>query len=236
MPSAQRLADSPDLDAREAPTDAGRRLDAGGFILADSFETLLRALSESYLHRAWARVTEALNRYQLTPHDLSWGWLHSGETRIDGLSGGAPTDFVGWTSRELKDFDRDSRFLIMDTELRSGFPALRCAVAWRSLKWNIAPDDVSLGLRLVIALAIDDPSNWNPAWLLEHARGASGAWIEIARAIQTLDQDALDRAITHARASYTPAGYRIALGGFAAYIHQPGMNLAIQFPQPLDNS
>jgi hypothetical protein len=48
----------PDLDAHEEPTDAGRRLDAGGLILADPFETILRPLSVSYLCTAWDHMSD----------------------------------------------------------------------------------------------------------------------------------------------------------------------------------
>jgi hypothetical protein len=36
----------PDLDARVEPTDAGRRLDVGGFVFSDPPEALFRAIGE----------------------------------------------------------------------------------------------------------------------------------------------------------------------------------------------
>jgi hypothetical protein len=220
-----------DLDARKEPSDVGRRLDAGGFILADPFETILRSLSVEYLRAAWERVSGVLARFRLAPDDLSWGWLHPGETLIPGLPyRAAPSDYVGWTSRALSDFFLDKRSHAIDAELVQGEPALRCAGSWRSLKWTIAPDDFGLGLHLIEALATDEVSNWAPAVILKHAGSASGAWIEIAQALDALDQDALDRALVQAHATYSPLGYQIVIRGFAMYIHQPGISLAIRFP------
>jgi hypothetical protein len=233
MWSAHHRDHWPDLDAREEPTDAGRRLDAGGFVLADRFETILRSISAPYLHTAWDRLSAMLTRYQLAPTDLSWGWLHpGGTTRPVGLErGDTPSDFVGWTSRDLKDFDLDSRFEVIDAELAQGQPTLRCAVAWRSLKWTIAPDDEALGLRLIEALSTDEVTDWAPDWILQHADREAGAWIEIARALHALDQEALDQALAQARATYSPLGYRMVRLGFAAFVHQPGQHLPICFPQ-----
>lgn len=75
----------PDLDAREGPTDAGGRLEVGGFVLADPFEAILRSISASYIRNAWERVRDVLTRSRLAPADLSWGWLHPGKTWIAGL-------------------------------------------------------------------------------------------------------------------------------------------------------
>ena len=217
----------PDLDSREELTDVGNRLDVGGFVLADPFEVLLRMLSATYLRDAWTRLSAALSHYDLAPGDLSWGYLHPGVTYIDGLSGSAPTDYVGWTSRELKDFESDDRFGALDKLLRSDRPALACAVAWRSLKWAIAPDDVALGLRLVMSIGLDEPAFWSPAWLLEHRDGVSGAWVDVARAITIRDQAALDRGMSEARATYSLLGYDLVRRGFTAYIEQMQLELVI---------
>jgi hypothetical protein len=226
----------PDLDAREEPPDVGRLLDVGGFIFANPFETILRSLAVSYLRDAWEHVSSVLARFHLVPNDLSWGCLHPGVTRIAGLEQrAAPSDYVGWTSRDLQHFDLDSRYHAIDAELAQGQPALRCAASWRSLKWTIAPDEYALGLHLTEALATDEISDWAPAWVLEHAGGTSGAWVEIAQALDALDRDALDRALIQAHATYSPLGYRIVIRGFAWFIHQPGMSLAMslamQFPE-----
>jgi hypothetical protein len=83
---------------------------------------------------------------------------------------------------------------------------------------------------LIEALATDETSEWAPPWILEHAGSASRAWIEIAQALDAGDQDALDQALAQAHATYSPVGYRIVIRGFAAFIHQPGISLAIRFP------
>jgi hypothetical protein len=221
-----------ELDAREEPPDVGRLLDAGGFILADPFETILRSLSVEYLRAAWERVSGVLTRFDLAPVDLSWGWLHPGETRIPGLEQrAAPSDYVGWTSRAFRDFFLERRYHTVDAELVQGKPTLHCAYSWRSAKWNSAPDDFALGLQLIEALATNEISNLAPAVILKHAGSASGTWVEVAQALDALDQDALDQALMKAKATYSPLGYQIMIHGFAAYIHQPGISLTIRFPE-----
>jgi hypothetical protein len=173
-----------------------------------------------------------LARFHLAaPADLSWGWLHSGETRIAGLEQrAAPSDYVGWISRELKHIDGDSRYRAIDAELAQEQLALRCASSWRTFKWSIASDDVALGLRLIKALSTDESTDWAPKWILQHAGTKSGAWIEIARALDALDQDALDQALARAQAAYSVLGYEMVLRGFASFIAQPDMKLAVRFP------
>jgi hypothetical protein len=168
------------MRTRSRPTSVNT-MSSGGFILADPFETILRSLSVSYLHDAWERVASTLAHFQLAPADLSLGWLHPGATFPAGLERRfRPSDYVGWTSHDLALFYQDSRYESIDAELAHGQPVLRCATSYRSLKWNITPDDYSLGLQVIEALATDEVSDWAPAWMLEHAEGASGAWVEIA--------------------------------------------------------
>src|SRR4029079_2367620 len=101
-----------------------------GFILADPFETILHSLSVSYLREAWERVFSTLAHFHLAPADLSWGWLHPGATFIVGLEQRAtPSDYVVWTSCDLKLFYQDSRYESIDAELAQGQPALRCATS-----------------------------------------------------------------------------------------------------------
>ncbi len=42
----------------------GRRLDVGGFVLGDSFDTFLRNISEDYLQAAWTRLSAVLKRHR----------------------------------------------------------------------------------------------------------------------------------------------------------------------------
>src|SRR5713101_6051505 len=102
-PLGERRLDDPwvDIDTLELPTSVGRRLDAGGFVLGDPFDTILRHLSLDYLRAAWNRLHSILHRYGDEPDDLSWGWLHGGETYVSGREQPAPSDFTGWTTLHL---------------------------------------------------------------------------------------------------------------------------------------
>ncbi len=54
-----------EVDAAAEPTDAGRRLDIGGFVLNDPFEYYLRHISQDYLQAAaWQRLHPLLIRCQ----------------------------------------------------------------------------------------------------------------------------------------------------------------------------
>lgn len=226
-----------DFDDLKEPPDAGRRLDAGGFILADPFDTLLHELSETYAHKAWQRVATILERYRLAPDDLSWGELHCGETYAPGFPPQAPSSYIGWTSRQLARFDQDERYADVDAALRAGHPALGCAFSWRSHKWHIAPEDADLGVQLIEALCICEPTDWAPAWILRQPPYAAstelhpdGPWIHVAEAIDQCDQQLLDSALAEAQAHYSPIGYRMMVRGYAAYLQVAGLTGCVQLP------
>lgn len=219
-----------DLDRLLEPMIVGRLLDVGGFVLADPFETILQYLSEGYLRSAWHNLSSALDRYEVIASDLSWGWLHPGETHLSGMDYFAPSALVGWSSQQLADFDHDPRFRIIDAELRLSQPAITCACTWRSRKWRIAPDDFASGLRLVEGLSTSEVSDWAPEYIIRESRSPYGAWHAIASAILAEDQHALDQALVLAQNTYSPIGYRIVLDGYASYLGQNGIESAITFP------
>lgn len=210
--------DCSDLDALEEPTDSGQALYVGGFVLADRFDTVLRRLSETYLCDLWDRLRAALESFGIKVSDLSWGYMHSGETRVPGHGVLAPIDFVGWTSRQLATFDRDARYGDLDEALRSGQPALACAVTWRSLKWHIAPDSFALALRLIEALATDEATFWAPEWILGDVSNPGEPWLKVAAAIRADCQRDVDDALAEASDAYTPLGYRVLVRGNMAYL------------------
>jgi hypothetical protein len=223
-----------DFDDLEQPSDA-----AGGFMLADPFDTLLRELSETYLHAAWQRVAAVLERYQLVPEDLSWGTLH-GTVYATGFPPPQPADYVGWMSRHLARFDDDPRFGDVRAALESGQPALGCAFALRSDKWRIAPEDARLGVQLVGAVCVGEPSNWAIEFVLRQdiftdtAPSLDGPWIHMAQAIDQRDQHLLDAALTAAQAAYSPIGYRMMVRGYAAYLQAAGLAGQVQLPDVPD--
>ena len=81
----------PALDALEEPTDGGRVLGVGGFVLADPFDTFLRQISAEYLQRFCDRVYLTIRAFRLELSDLSWGLIHCG-TYIPGKPP-SPKDF-----------------------------------------------------------------------------------------------------------------------------------------------
>lgn len=200
-----------DLDPLEVPAYAGRRLDAAGFVLGDPFDTVLRHLSPDYLRVAWKRLHPLLHRYGINPDDLSWGWLHDGETRITGLEQPAPSDFTGWTTLHLARFGFGDapRLAQLDDELKAGTPALRCAIVWRSKKWRIAPDDIPLALHLIEALWTDEPSNWSPHVILWDQEQIMNLWRQASAAVVKGDMAEHDRYVAQARAAYTSLAYRL---------------------------
>lgn len=200
-----------DLDPLEVPAYAGRRLDAGGFVLGDPFDTILRHLSADYLRASWNRLHPLLQRYGVEPDDLSWGWLHGGETRIPGLAQPAPSDFTGWTTLHLEHFcrDDDPRGAQLDDALQAGTPALRCACVWRSKKWRIAPDDVPLALRLIDALWTDEPSVWSPLAILWDQERIMDLWRRASKALVGGNMAEHQRYVAQAQAAYTSPEYRL---------------------------
>jgi hypothetical protein len=204
-----------DLDAVAEPPDMGRRLDAGGFALAEPFDRLLRQLSADYLRDAWTHLAAVLRQHGVEPGSLSWGWFHPGETGISGITTSEPHQFVGWTSRELAYFYTEPRFAQMDDELKQMTPMLRCAASWRSLKWRIAPDDYPMALRLIEALCTDELSDWSPAWVLEHHAETEEPWVKVSKALYNRDEHQVRNALAEARAVYTPLGYRIMRRAYA---------------------
>lgn len=248
-----------DLSALEVAAYVGRRLDAAGFVLGDPFDMLLRHLSAEYLSAAWKRLHPVLSRYGVEPDNLSWGWLHNGETRISGLEQPAPSDFTGWTTVHLDriPFTDDALIAQLDKDLREGCPALRCAATWRSKRWMIAPDDFPLAMRLIHELWTDDSTEWSPHTILwghkrvmdkfrgttvqareiyttdedrlQDAEVLAEPWRKVAAAIEAADQPQLVRALAEARATYSPLGYSILLRGFRTYV-QAADNVEVHLP------
>ena len=207
-----------DLQALEMPTNAGRRLDVGGFILADPFDQLLREISGNYLLNAWSKVTKILEAFRIRPDDLTWGFLHPGETFVSGRRQPYPSDFTGWTSPQLATFYEDERFQEVDKSLAARQPMIRFVFTWRSNKWRINPDDFPTALRLLEALWTDEYADWNPDYLLQEDSPHDEPWLNVARAIQHDDQRQLDKALAIAGAHYTPLGFKIMRRGFASYV------------------
>jgi len=200
-----------DLDALQEPPLAGRRLDVGGFVFADPFDTFLKKISVEYLQEAWSQVEPIIKCYNIDPPDLSWGWCHPGETGIPGITVFEPHQWLGWTSQLLYRFYEEDRFSLADKELNALTPNLRCVATWRSHKWRIAPTNFTLALRLIEAMCTDEPSEWHPPFILAENQKINNPWLNLARAVLNEDQPQLDIAVEEAKEVYSPAGYRIVI-------------------------
>jgi hypothetical protein len=143
--------------------------------------------------------------------DLSWGWLHGGVTYISGRIQPAPSDFTGWTSLKLDDFDKYTSFIRLDDELKSGSPVLRCACSYRTAKWRIAPDDFPLGLKLIEALWTDEPTDWSPGGVLLDQERILALHRQNSQAHREGDQAEADRiqAEIHAIYAQTSPAYHL---------------------------
>ncbi|MBX9677760.1 MAG: hypothetical protein K2X38_03270 [Gemmataceae bacterium] len=218
------------MDAREEATDIGRRLDVCGFVFSAPPDAIFRNIGPTYVRDAWQRLGQVLNRHGVAADDLSWGMMHPGETHIRRLRNDEPCRFIGWTSRNLVEFDADARWGLVDAELGVGTPPLRSAVTWRSLRWQIGGEEVALGLRLFEALATDEYTDWSPHDILAGGRNLSEPWVRVAAALRDVSQTGLDSALAAAERSYSTLGYRIVLRGYQAFA--TGWGLALRFPDP----
>lgn len=223
------------LNTLQQPT-YGRRLDVGGFVLGDSFDTFLRNISEDYLQAAWTRLSAVLKQHRIIPNDLSWGWMHPGETGLpdaDRVSKdtSSPSDFIGWTSCDLSEIWRAEECDRLDMKLKVGEPSLRCTATWRSLKWSIAPEDYQLALKLIEYICTDEVSDWHPDVVLEKIAEPTEIWRKIAEAIRNSNQQCLDVMVDEARHVYSPIGYRIVIQGYKTYLHRGDYEGKVTLPE-----
>jgi hypothetical protein len=145
--------------------------------------------------------------------------LHPGEADFSLKVPDAPGQFVGWTSlKGAKDFERDFQAQSVDNQLANSQPSLRYGTSWRSFKWRIKPDDFGLGLRLIEAISTDDVSDWSPSVILAQERDLNQAWVKIALAIDTANQQQFNDAFEQANHDYSTVGYRIVVRGYSAFL------------------
>lgn len=211
-----------DLDKFAIPTLAGRRLDVGGFMLGDSFELFLKSVSKEYLRQAWNNLQGVLSEFEFDiPQDLSWGMFHPGEAYNLSKNIESPLDFIGFLSQELENFFTHPDFRAIDDRLKSCSPSLRCISSWRSLKWDIQPNDFDLSLRLIEALTTDEISNWspsNPTVLIDDVKKSH--WRQMARCISINDQQGFENAVANSKKSYSKLGFKIICRAYDTYLSQ----------------
>lgn len=231
---AGHRSDWEELDLLAEPT-VGRSLPVGGFVFGDSFDVLLRHISEDYLRAAWERLSSVLEQNQIVVEDLSWGWIHPGETglgveNLQPIDNSAPSDYLGWTSCELSEIWRTEQLHHLDEILKASVPLLRCTATWRSLKWRIAPDNFPLALKLIEALCTVEVSDWHPEVVLAGITDSPELWRRVALAIRDDNQQYLDRTVEEAKRSYTPLGFRILVLGYTGYLGGGGYMGTLKLP------
>lgn len=231
---AEHRSEWKELDYLAEPT-VSRSLPVGGFVFGDSFDVLLRHISEDYLRAAWERLSSVLEQNQTAIQDLSWGWMHPGETGIGDenrapMDNSAPSDYVGWTSCGLSEIWRTEQLHHLDEILKAGVPSLRCTATWRSLKWRIAPDDFPLALKLIEALCTVDIPDWNPEAVLDGTPDPPKLWRKVALAIRDDNQRFLDSTVEEAKRSYTSSGFRILILGYTRYLDGGGYTGTLRLP------
>lgn len=131
----------------------------GGFVLADPFDTFLRRLSTDYIREAYERLSSALDEHRLRPNDLSWGSINT----FGQMSPDNPIAGMGWVSDKTMHLDSpwtpDTQYVRLGDDLSSRSPALRFWDSYRSLKWNVSPEDFEMALRLLELCCLDEISN-----------------------------------------------------------------------------
>lgn len=209
----------------------GRRLDVGGFVLADPPEAIFCHIGRDYIKAAWDNLCVVLKQHGIVIPDLLWGTLHPGETWVTETHSSDPCCYIGWTSQGIADLYEEPRWKVVDEALAACIPSLRCAFTWRSLQWRIPPEDIPFGIRLFEAYAIDEVTEWSPEVIFSVPRDLTEPWVRAAAAVRDRDQEALDGALAAAKTRYSPLGYRIVVHGFHGYASS--WKLGLQFPLPL---
>lgn len=234
--------------ALEEPHPQTSGVSVCGFVLAQTFDELLRNLTAEYLQTAWENLSSVLTRHNLMPDDFTYGWLHPGVSNVPRLNdneviGWSPCAFTGWVSLALSELWRDEKpYKALDEDMAQQTPPLCVGCTSRGIKWRIEPDNFSSALRMMELLWTDEISDWVPEDILRWGANRESLWGQIAAAIEQRDQALLDGLMADARTQYSPAGYKIVLRGFATYImgeYAPfdmGDHLSLQMRGPSGHS
>jgi hypothetical protein len=109
-------------------------------------------------------------------------------------------------------FYRDEEvYAPLDQALSKLTPQLRCIATWRSSKWNIAPTNYQLALRLIEASCTDDLVCWYSTYALPIHADTNYPWLRVSKAVHDQNQAALDIALQKAKTEYSALGYHIVM-------------------------
>lgn len=81
--------------------------------------------------------------------------------------------------------------------------------------WERRPNQTNLAGAEVIGAVHLAEALWAPERIVPEHAAESGAWLDVAKAIVTRDQDRLNRGLAAARNSYPAAGYGLLFRGYA---------------------
>ena len=193
--------------------------DAYGYVLADPFDELLRLLSVCYLERSWQKLITALKDRDLHVSDLHYGFLHSGTSVIQSEQN--PLSYFGWvtTQTEPHNSAEEKPYKELSETLIQSPPRICWGSSHRAYKFDIAEDDHARGLEACIDFATGEVGDWNPRYVL--AEGTpTGLWRELVNALDSRDENQLDRVLKTAKSEYSDGGYRIVKGGVSLWMSQ----------------
>lgn len=200
------------LAARQCLPPMGYTMPAGGWVLAESFDQVLRQLSPAYLQGVWTQLDAALAPYGPLPADLAWGGLHPGLAFVGTGRADAPTDYFGVVSSTWSQLDDEPIWAATRGVLAAGTPALQPGACYRGLVSRIPPDDAAGAFDFFMWTCVSDPTGWHPDSVAQDHPQGTDAWMVVSRALGAGDQAALDGACAAAQAAYTPASYAMVIG------------------------
>ena len=202
----------PLFERYEEPHESGRRLEVGGFVLADDFEHLLRHVSIDYLRSIRDDLDAVLAEKRIVVSDLAWGSMHPGVTELTQGHAWFPSNFTGWTSRQLAPHSfSDAWCQELDALLRQMEPPLMMAFTWRSSRWNIPNGESAAVEALIEYLWTEECTDWVP-WQAANSTTVPrqrGLWVEITEAIRDGKRRVVERLIDLAPRSYSELGSRV---------------------------
>lgn len=190
---------------------------------------VLRRLGTSYLEEAWAHTAVTLADFGFDLRRSHWGACHPGVSgRIDGTPcEDSPSAGVGWLLAETQSLPTGAAgfpppWPDLDAALGANEPSLcllydhyRAQRATLPGDVPIDPSDSTTGLELLLALMLDDVSDWRG----RREQGV-GAWMWMANAIASGREAAFTDAVLEAHRQYTEVGMRLCLEGFNAFLFQ----------------
>jgi hypothetical protein len=209
-----------------------------GFVFTGPFDEVLSRISEDYLAEVWAVLDTCLRSHGLDATGATWGGGHPTYTgSLRTVDCDSPLGYYGWIlpsapragdsalwQRQPYGLSPLGEDIEADLQ-RRGLPVTIAGARIRGYAARrvvdgvdlapILPDDAVTGLEAFVEHCVDNPVDWT---LTDYTRWLDGdhACARLFGAIATRDAEGYFAALEEARLTYTPAGYRIVVQGFAA--------------------